>query len=173
MTGGKYARLAEAAARHYVLYGQTLATPAALTSDLRRQQACYVTIYQDPGQRFRAMYGTPLPAASTLAREIILNTVSSFQNEPHWNVRQADLNDLHFEVARLGPLERIGGPEQLDPRRFGVYVRSDRGKSAVVLPHRVGVETAEEQLATALRESGIHPREEAASFYRFAVIYDS
>lgn len=173
MTGGKYARLAEAAARHYVMHGETLALPVTLMADLRCQQACYITIYQDPGQRFRAMYGTPLPAARTLAQEIIVNTITALQSEPHWNVRQADLSDLHFEVARIGPLERIGGPEHLDLRRFGVYVRSDRGKSAVVLPHRVGVETAAEQFATALRESGIHIRHEAATFYRFAVAYDS
>lgn len=172
MTGGKYARLAEAAARHYVLYGQVAPLPAAMPSDLRRQQACYVTIYQDPGQRFRAMYGNPLPKWSTLAQEIISNTISAFENEPHWNIRQADLGDLHFEVACLGPLERISGPAHLDPRRYGLYVRSDRGKSAVVLPHRVGIETADEQFATAMRESGIHAHHEAATFYRFLVTYD-
>lgn len=173
MTGGKYARLAEAAARHYVMHRQTMPPPATLAGPLRRQQACYITIYQNPGQRFRAMYGVPLPTSPTVAQEIILNTIAALQAEPHWNVRQADLNDLHFEVALLGPLERIGGPEHLDLKRFGVYVRSDRGKSAVVLPHRLGVETPEEQFATALRESGINIRHEAATFYRFAVAYDS
>ncbi|MEK7557236.1 MAG: AMMECR1 domain-containing protein [Patescibacteria group bacterium] len=171
MTGGKYARLSEAAARQYVLHQRMLPLPASLAPDLKRQQACYITVYEDPGQRFRSIYGTPLPTSSCLAQEIINNTTQALARESHRVVRQADLNDLHFEVAILGPLERIGGPEHLDIRRYGVYVRSDRGKSSVVLPHRVGVETAEEQFATVLRESGINPRHEAHTFYRFTVAY--
>lgn len=171
MTGGKYARLAKEAARHYVMSGGTLPLPPVLTADLRRQQACYVTVYQDPGRRFRAIFGAPLPATSTLAQEIIHHTLAALRGDTNWNIRQADLGDLHFEIALLGPLERIGGPEHLDPRRFGLYVRSDRGKSTVILPHRVGVETAEEQFATAVRESAINLRHEAATFYRFAVAY--
>lgn len=170
MTGGKYARLAEAAARQYVVHAARL-EPPTLTTDLRRQQACYITIYQNPGQRFRSMSGTPLPSKANLAEEIIANTIAALQREPHWSIRQADLNDLHFEVALLGPLERVGGPEHLDPKRFGVYVRSDRLRSAVILPHRLGIETGEEQFATALRESGINMRHEAATFYRFSVSY--
>lgn len=171
MTGGKYARLAQAAARHYVSARSLLTVPAYLTPDLARQQACYVTLYEDPGQRFRTMYGTPLPSTPSLAQEIISNTVLALQREVGRSVRRADLNDLYFEVALLGPLERIGGPEHLDPKRFGVYVRSDRGKSSVLLPHRLGVETAQEQFATALRESAIDSRQEAATFYRFTVAY--
>lgn len=173
MTGGKYARLAEASARQWVLRREPLSLPEALPPDLMRQQACYVTIYEDPGQRFRAMYGTPLPATACLAQEIINNTTQALVQEAHRNIRQADLNDLHFEVAVLGPLERIGGPEHLDIKRFGVYVRSDRGKSSVVLPHRVGIESAAEQFATALRESGASTRTESVTFYRFSVIYHS
>lgn len=171
MAGGKYARLAEGAARQYIVHAARSSEPATLTTDLRRQQACYVTIYQDPGRRFRSLYGTPLPTKANLAEEIIANTVAALEREPHWSPRQADLHDLHFEVALLGPLERIGGPEHLDPKRFGVYVRSDRLRSAVILPHRLGIETAEEQFATALRESGIDVRHEAATFYRFTVAY--
>lgn len=171
MSGGKYTRLAAAAARHYVHERDVLPVPAYLSSELARQQACYVTLYEDPGKRYRTMYGTPLPTTPSLAQEIISNTVLALRHEVGRNVRQADLNDLYFEVALLGPLERIGGPEHLDPKRFGVYVRSDRGKSSVVLPHRVGVETAQEQFATALRESAIDIRQEAATFYRFTVTY--
>lgn len=170
MTGGKYARLAKDTAQHLVMHQELLAVPSALPKELLRQQACYVTVYEDPGQRFRAMYGTPLPATPSLAQEIINNTAQALSQEVR-SLRQADLNDLHFEVAVLGPLERISGPEHLDIKRFGVYVRSDRGKSSLILPHRVGIESVAEQFATALRESGINPRHEAASFYRFSVTY--
>lgn len=171
MSGGKYAKLARQAAEYYIKERDFLPAPAYLTPDLARQQACYVTIYEDPGRRFRTMHGTPLPTTPNLAQEIVKNTVTALEREAHRRLRLADLNDFHFEVALLGPLERIGGPEHLDPRRYGVHVRSDRGKSAVVLPHRVGIETAAEQFATVLRESDINLRHEAATFYRFVVTY--
>lgn len=171
MTGGKFVKLAEQTARHLVMQGAPFPLPAYLAAEFVRQQACYVTIYEDPGRRFRTLHGTPLPTTPTLAQEIVKNTVAALQNERHRTIRQADLGSLHFEVAVLGPLERIGGPEHLDPRRFGVYVRSDRGKSSVILPHRVGIETPEEQFATVVRESGINLRHEAATFYRFTVAY--
>lgn len=171
MTGGKYIKLAQQAARHFVIQRSEFLPPTHLSSDLRRQQACYVTIYEDPGRRFRTMHGTPLPTTATLAQEIVKNTVTALQQETHRTIRQADLNDFHFEVAVLGPLERIGGPEHLDPRHYGVYVRSDRGKSSVILPHRIGVETAQEQFATVMRESNISLQNESATFYRFAVVY--
>ncbi len=171
MTGGKYIKLAQQAARHFVMERSLFPIPVYLPSELQRQQACYVTIYEDPGRRFRAMHGTPLPTTPTLGQEIIRNTAAALEHETNRFLRQADLNDFHFEVAVLGPLERIGGPEHLDPKRFGAYVRSDRGKSAVILPHRVGVETAEEQFATVIRESNINPQNESATFYRFAVVY--
>lgn len=171
MTGGKYVKLAEQAARHFVMQRSEFPIPSYLSSDLRRQQACYVTIYEDPGQRFRTMHGAPLPTTPTLAQEIVKNTVIALEHEVNRSVRQADLNSFHFEVAVLGPLERIGGPEHLDPRRYGAYVRSDRGKSSVILPHRVGVETAQEQFATVMRESNISLQNESATFYRFAVAY--
>lgn len=171
MAGGKYARLAQETVRHLVTQGQAPPLPTVITDDLKRQQACYVTIYEDPGQRFRTMYGSPLPTMSSLAEEIIINASQALRQEGSRSVRRADLGDLHFEVAVLGPLERISGPENLDISRFGVYVRSDRGKSSVILPHRMGVDTAEEQFATALRESGINLRTESATFYRFSVTY--
>lgn len=171
MAGGKHVQLATQAARHFVMQGAPLPMPAYLPSDLQRQQACYITVYEDPGRRFRTMYGTPLPVTGSVAEEIITNTVSALKQETNRVIRQADLNDLHFEVALLGPLERINGPEHLNPKQYGVYVRSDRGKVAVILPHRIGIETAEDQFATVLRESGIHPQQESATVYRFPVTY--
>lgn len=173
MTGGKYAKLAQQAASYFVREAQEMPLPSYLSSDLSRQQACYVTIYEDPGRRFRTMYGTPLPTTPRLAQEIIKNTILALQQEAYRIIRQADLNDFHFEIAVLGPLERIGGPEHLNPKRYGIYVRSDRGKSSVILPHRVGIETAEEQFATVIRESQINLEREAATFYRFVVDYST
>ena len=117
------------------------------------------------------MYGSPLPRQSSLAQEIITNTIYAITNSHSRAIRRADLSSLSYAVAVLNPLQRISDHSQLDPHDFGLYIRSDQGKSTVLLPQRAGIETAQEQIATALRESGINERDEAVTMYRFGVTY--
>lgn len=165
-----YAKLAKSAAEHLVRANELLPLPDNLPGELYRQRACYVSILENPGRYLRAMAGQPLPRQATLAEEIIANTVNAIELSSH-RIRQADLSYLSYQVALLGPLQRVSDPEHLDPIRFGLYVKSDRGKSALLLPHRAGVETPNDQIATALREAGIDTRREDATMYRFEVNY--
>lgn len=171
MTGGIYARLARGAAEHFVRSGELLPLPAALPSELYVQRACYVSLFENPGRHLRAMYGELLPRQACLAAEIVTNTAAAIANSRLGRIRRADLSSLAYSVAILGPLQRVGGVEQLDPERFGLQVRSDRGKTATLLPQRTGVETGQDQLATALREAGINLYEESVVLYRFPVNY--
>jgi AMMECR1 domain-containing protein len=167
-----YAKLARSAAEHYVKTGQVLAAPAYLAPELARQQACYVYIFANPGRRLRTLYGYALPRRPSLAEEIIANTLAAVKSVAgSLAVRRVELPSLTYTVAVLGALQRVGSEAHLDPRMFGLFIRSDRGKSAVVLPQRTGVETSQDQIATAIRESAINVREEAASMYRFPVSY--
>jgi AMMECR1 domain-containing protein len=136
-----------------------------------RQRACYVSIMENPGRYLRAMAGQALPRQATLAEEIIANTTAAIEGSPHRRIRQADLSYLSYNVALLGPLQRVSDAEHLNPSRFGLYVKSDRGRSALLLPHRAGVETANDQIATVFREAGIDTRREDATMYRFEVTY--
>ena len=167
-----YAKLARSAAEHYVKTQHRLAPPAYLPPELSRQQACYIYLFENPGRRPRAVHGHALPRRSSLAEEIIANTIEALRNPAGaLTVRRVELPSLAYAVAVLGPLQRVSGAAQLDPRAFGLFIRSDQGKSAVVLPQRIGVETAQDQVATAVRESAINVRQEAAIMYRFPVTY--
>ncbi len=73
----------------------------------------------------------------------------------------------------LSPPERIGGPEELDPKRYGVIVKSGR-RRGLLLPDLEGIETVEEQVATACAKAGIAygPSglpDEPVELYRFEV----
>jgi AMMECR1 domain-containing protein len=127
---------------------------------------------ENPGRKVRAMYGQALPQQVSLAQEIVVNTVAVLQQNPARPVRRVDLPQLHFSVALLGSLQRISDAQHLDPQHIGLYVRSDRGKTALLLPQRTGIETADDQIATALREVGIQPHMESFTMYRFTVEYD-
>ena len=164
-----YTRLAAEAVAHYVKTQEYLPLESALAPELQRQQACYVTLFENPGRRVRALYGQPLPQQPTLAHEIVFNTVGAAQANPARKLSRGDLSGLAYSVALIGPLQRIGDVSQLEPATHGLLVQSDRGKSALLLPQRAGIETGQDQMATALREAGIDSKHEAVTMYRFDV----
>jgi len=167
-----YNKWARQAAEYFVKEGEYLPVPDYMPSTFMRQRACYVTMFENPGHKVRAMWGQVLPQQPTLAQEIVVDTVAVLQQNPSRPIRRVDLKQLSFSVALLGPLQRINDSQHLDPQRFGLYLRSDRGKTALLLPQRTGVETATDQIATALREGGIEPHIESFTMYRFDVEYD-
>ncbi|MEX1997595.1 MAG: AMMECR1 domain-containing protein [Candidatus Andersenbacteria bacterium] len=166
-----YVKLARHSAEHYVRTNEPLPLPPALPPEALRQKACYVSIFENPGRRLRSMYGQPLPYQPTLAEEIITNTIIAISNHQTRRVRHADLSYLVYSVALLGPLQRISDPDHLDPQHFGLYLKSTTEKSALLLPQRVGIETGQDQIATALRESRIDSHREDFTMYRFEVTH--
>ncbi len=162
-----YAKLAHAAAEHYAKTRQILPLPYPLAPQLSRQKACYIYVLEKPGDRLKDISGQILPRAHTLAEEIIWHTINALNMRPSFN--RADLPHLKLAVAVLDPLQRISDPIQLDPQKFGLYLKTDTGKSAVILPHRPGINSAEDQLATGLREGGINQRRDFPVMYRFGV----
>lgn len=169
MTGGTITKLARAAAEEYIKQQAYLLLPPHLPPDLLRQQACYITIYENPGRHFRSAFGHPLPKYGTLAEEVIRNTIDAIRYNSAHAFRPIDLSYLTYAVTVLSALERISQPEHLDPEIYGLYLRSDRQKTAIILPGRTGIETAQDQVATAYREANIDSRVEVATLYRFRV----
>ncbi len=171
MTGGFLIKLAHQAAETFVKHQQYIAVPQMIPMEAAIQRACYVTMYENPGHRFRSVFGHPLPQQSSLAQEVIVNTVGAVQNNQSRYLRLVDLKYMVFSITILGPMERITSQYHLNPQLYGLYVRSDRGKNAIILPQRTGIETPDEQVATAMRESGIESDNEAVFMYRFSVMH--
>lgn len=171
MIGGTIIKLTKSAAEHFVKHKQYIPLPTSLPSDLERQRAVFISIYENPGKYFRSQYGVPIPRQPSLAHEIIYNTVEAIRLSSKRVVRPIDLSYLAYSVTVVESLERISRPEHLDPHRYGLYMRSDRNKTAVILPMRVGIETPDDQIATAFRESRINTNAEAVTMYRFGVRY--
>lgn len=162
--------LAQDTVEAFVLRGEALEPHDALPSLLTIQRACYVALYENPGRRLRAQYGSPLPRQQHLAQEIISNTLTAIQSVAAQGlpIHKTELRSLVYSIAILGPLERITSEKHLNPKLYGLYILSDKHKSSVVLPRRVGVETPQEQVGVAWREANIRSSE-AVSMYRFAV----
>jgi AMMECR1 domain-containing protein len=171
MPGGIYIKLARSAAEHYIQSGELLPVPTYLTPELQWPAACYVSLLENPGKFVRARYGQPFARQPSLAQEIIWNTVQAISTSSSRLIRRIDLAYLAYAVAVVGPLERITDPSHLQPASYGLYLRSDRDKTAVILPRRAGIETGEDQIATAMREAGVDSHQESVNLYRFAVTF--
>ncbi len=163
-------KLARQAAEHYARTGDYLPLPQTLPHEAMLQKACFVSIIENPGRRLKGSHGSVLPRNPILAQEIVANTVEAIIRN-NIRMRPIDATSFAYEIGVLGPIERITNKEHLNPSRYGLYVRSDTGKTATLLPNRRGIDTAEEQIATAIREAGIHPKEESVTMYRFPVTY--
>lgn len=117
----------------------------------------------------RGCIGTVFPTQPTFLEEIRHNAIAAALHDSRFDPVQADeLSDLVYSVDRIHPPEPVAGPAELDPRKYGVIVRSG-GKMGLLLPNLEGVETVEEQLAIAKRKAGIGPRE-PVELERFEVV---
>lgn len=168
MTGGNISKYAHMAAEHAVQYGGCMPVPSVIPTELMRQAACYVTVYENPGRHIRAMWGSPLPRKASLAQEIISNTTEAIRKQQTGALRKIDLPCLSYSIAVLGTLERVTSKQHLNPQTHGLYLTSDTGKKAVILSQRIGVTTVDEQLATATREACIDWQNETVTMYRFS-----
>jgi AMMECR1 domain-containing protein len=161
------AKLAQLAADHYLCEQTPLPLPTNLAPELTHQQACYVSILERPGNYLRGQAGYPLPRQRCLGEEIIANTTAALNGR----AGRLDLPALSFHLAVLGQLQKINALEHLNPLVFGLYLKSERGKTAFILPARLGIATAEDQIATALREAGVVTNQESYELYRCPVTF--
>ncbi|HZK49239.1 MAG TPA: AMMECR1 domain-containing protein, partial [Thermoleophilia bacterium] len=80
-----------------------------------------------------------------------------------------ELDGLRVSVDILDPPEDIDGIEQLDPARYGIIVRADDGRQALLLPDLEGVDTALDQLRIVCRKGGLDPARDRYHMQRFRV----
>ena len=131
------------------------------------RRGCFVTLKQS-GQ-LRGCIGTTEPWQENLALEIQHNALAAGTQDPRFRPLIAnELDTLSFTVDVLGELEKIVGPEELDPWKYGVVVRQG-GKSGLLLPHLEGVDTVSDQISIAKQKAGISV-EEAVELWRFKVV---
>lgn len=136
------------------------------SSEFAARRGCFVTLKQN-GQ-LRGCIGTTEPWQENLALEIQHNAMAAGTQDPRFRpVRLEDLDTLSITVDVLGELEKIAGPEELDPWKYGVVVRQ-RGKTGLLLPHLEGVDTVSEQISIAKQKAGISA-EGSVDLWRFEV----
>jgi AmmeMemoRadiSam system protein A len=158
-------RLAKETVESYVRE-RRLPHPKELTPEMKERAGVFVSIKKHG--ELRGCIGTFEPATENVAEEIINNAVSSATRDPRFlPVNAAELAHLRYSVDILTPPEPVAGPDQLDPKRYGVIVQSGWRKG-LLLPDLEGVNTVEEQIDICRRKAGIPPHE-PVKLYRFEV----
>lgn len=130
-------------------------------------QACFVSL--KIRLRLRGCIGTLTPTQTSLEAEIVANALASSQRDPRFSpVGRDELERIAVSLDLLSPPEPVGSAADLDPRRYGVIVRSG-GRAGVLLPDLPGVDTVERQIAICRDKADIAP-DALVTLERFVVV---
>jgi AmmeMemoRadiSam system protein A len=126
-----------------------------LTPEMKEQAGVFVCL--KVRGMLRGCIGSFQPTESDVAHEVVQNAISAATQDPRFQmVRANELDTLEYSVDVLTPPELVHDSRELDPRRYGVIVRSG-GRRGLLLPDLEGVDTVEYQISIAMQKAGIPP----------------
>ena len=150
----------------YIRQRKILEPPPELPEELRERAGAFVSLKK--GGQLRGCIGTILPTQDNLALEIRENVISSGTRDYRFSpVREDELDELVYSVDILSPPEPVSSKDELDPKKYGIIVRSG-ARTGVLLPDLEGVDTVDQQISIALQKAGIRP-DEPYTIERFSV----
>ncbi len=137
-----------------------------LTPEMRERAGVFVCL--KVRGMLRGCIGTFQPSEKDVAAEVVRNAVSAATCDPRFTcVQAAELPEIEYTVDVLTAPEQVKGPEELDPKRYGVIVQAG-GRRGLLLPDLEGVDTVEYQVNIATQKAGIRPGT-PVTLYRFEV----
>ncbi len=158
-------RLARDAIEAFVRERRVMEPPPL--GDPPRRAGCFVSLKTADGA-LRGCIGAVDPVEPELPREVVRNAIDAATIDPRFQpVTPEELSGLVYSVDVLAPPEPIQGLDELDPRRYGVIVRSGR-RRGLLLPDIEGVDTVEQQVEIARSKALIAP-DEPIEMWRFEV----
>jgi len=163
-----YVKLAQTAIAHYLNDGQVFDADLAPEILRKKRAGCFVSLHLKNNNELRGCIGTILPTCKNLAGEIINNAISACRDPRFLPVAKEELNNLDITVDVLSEPEPISSEKSLDPKKYGVIVKAEDGRTGLLLPNLEGIDDAAYQVAIARQKAGILPHEKIY-LYRFTV----
>lgn len=174
--------LAKKSVEIFIKSGEIISPPTNLPEEfLTRKSGVFVTIERK--KHLRGCIGTYLPTRDNIAEEVIYNAVAAAQEDYRFSpVQEEEFPYLSFTVYILNKPELIKNVYELDPKEYGIIVRSipivqtkdevtfDGAipyKCGLLLPDLEGINTAEQQVSVACQKAMIDPKKEKFLIYRF------
>jgi AmmeMemoRadiSam system protein A len=153
-----YVNLARRSLEVYVRNGKIIKPDDSLPREMLENKAGVFVSIKKNGQ-LRGCIGTVEPTRKNIAEEVIYNAISAGVQDPRFMpVDDSELDDLVYSVDVLKEPQPVNCMDELDPKRYGVIVRSGR-RSGLLLPDLEGVDTPRQQIEIALQKAGIRSHE--------------
>ncbi|MCK4453775.1 AMMECR1 domain-containing protein [Candidatus Parcubacteria bacterium] len=193
----QYISLAKKAVENYIKERKTISPSKNLPEEfLTRKAGTFVTIEKDENLRgaprderkrvLRGCIGTYLPTKENIAQEIIHNAIVAATEDYRFSpIQKQELPELSYTVYILNKPELIKSINELDPKKYGILVKSQsfssgsdvifepaprtHFKSGLLLPDLDGVDTSEKQISIACQKANINPQTEKIIIYKFKV----
>lgn len=164
----QYINLARDTIYNYIKYNTIIDIPNNINRELLDNKgAVFVSIHEFG--LLRGCIGTILPTRESIAEEIIYNAISAATQDPRFDrIKEEELDYLEINVDLLTTPEKIESKEELNPKKYGVIVKSGY-KRGLLLPDLEGIETIDEQIKIAMQKGEISPLE-GYELFRFEVI---
>ena len=70
----------------------------------------------------------------------------------------------------LGRPDPVADLDELDPKRYGIIVKTADGRQALLLPDLEGVDTVQQQIAITCRKGYIDAERDTYDIFRFEVV---
>lgn len=172
----QYTKLAKDVIEDFIKNNKVLEISKNLPKEMLEQRAgVFVSIHKKSQSKeiegeLRGCIGTILPTKSCIAEEIIDNAISACSRDYRFDpIKVDELDNIEISVDVLGEPEPIEGLASLDPKKYGVIVKSQSGsRTGLLLPDLEDVDSPEIQVAIARQKAGINPSE-PVYLYRFEV----
>jgi len=162
-----HVELAKRAIDEFVRNCRVIKPPDPLPDEFKVKRGVFVSI-KEFGE-LRGCIGTFMPIYKNLAEEIINNAISSATRDPRFPpVREDELGHLDISVDVLSEPEQVSDITELDPKKYGLILRTEDGRQGLLLPDLEGVNTVAEQMRIVRLKAGIMPDEDVIAF-RFTV----
>lgn len=162
-------KLAKSTIETYLKTGQKLKVPKPLPKIFRKRAGIFVSLYNKKDKSLRGCIGTFIPVCENLAAELIKNAIAASVKDPRFQPMIApELKDIEISVDVLSEPEPIKDLKDLNPKKYGVIVKSNLGAVGLLLPDLPQIDTPEKQTALACQKAGILANE-PINLFRFTV----
>ncbi|MGC9048817.1 MAG: AmmeMemoRadiSam system protein A [Patescibacteria group bacterium] len=165
-----FVNLAKKTIKIYLKENRLIEPPPDLPPEMFKNKAgVFVSLHKKNGE-LRGCIGTFLPTKENIAQEIIHNAISAAFHDPRfYPITKDELDDLEISVDVLSEPEPIDSIDKLNVKKYGIIVKTDDGRTGLLLPDIEDVETVDEQILIACQKAGINPAKEKFSIFRFTV----
>ena len=102
-----------------------------LTAALKQPASVLVSLYMGDKLRGRIEYLTPAIPLSAMVQEMTI--ASATLDQRFAPVEATELGYITIEISLLSPLQKISSPDEIDPRKHGIYLLKDE-HSGLYLP---------------------------------------